>query len=293
MMKPRLALMVLLLLPALAEAGDSRRFVRLRCPSPARPVVAPPIPEEARRELEAKLAAARAEYEKRPNDAEVIIWLGRRTAYLGRFDEAISIFSEGIAKHPRDARMYRHRGHRYLTLRCFDQAIDDLERAARLVKGRLDETEPDGLPNARNIPTSTLKTNIFYHLGLAHYLKGDFARARHAFRECLKFSKNPDMLAATSHWLYMTLRRMGRAGEALRVLDAVDERAEIIENHDYQRLLLMYKGRATPEQLLEEASRAGATLGYASTAYGVGAWYLSTGRPEKALRVFLDITATP
>jgi tetratricopeptide (TPR) repeat protein len=189
--------------------------------------------------------------------------------------------------------MYRHRGHRYITLRCFDRAVEDLERAAGLVKGRPDETEPDGLPNARNTPTSTLKTNVFYHLGLAHYLKGDFARARRAFRECRKFSKNPDMLAATSHWLYVTLRRMNREGEARRVLDAVDERADIIENHDYQRLLLMYKGKATPERLLEEASRAGATLGYASTAYGVGAWYAYTGRPEKALRVFLDITATP
>jgi tetratricopeptide (TPR) repeat protein len=256
-------------------------------------VVAPPLSEEARRGLESKLAEARAAYEKRPDDADAIIWLGRRVAYLGRFDEAIRIFTEGARKHPRDARMYRHRGHRLLTLRCFKDAADDLERAARLVRDRADEVEPDGLPNARNIPTSTLKTNVFYHLGLAYYFQGDFARARGAFRECLRFSKNPDMLAATSHWLYLTLRRLGRGEEARRVLEGVDDSAEVIENHDYRRLLLMYKGKATPESLLEEASKEGGSLSFASTAYGVGAWHAASGQPAKALKVFLDITRTP
>ena len=37
--------------------------------------------------------------------------------------------------------------------------------------------EPDGQPNARNIPTSTLNSNIYYHLGLAQYLKGEFEAA--------------------------------------------------------------------------------------------------------------------
>jgi len=286
-----LCALTLCLLFAPAAAGQRRSTPRLPCSDA--PVVAPPPSEEARREMESRLAAARAVYEKSPNDPDAIIWLGRRTAYLGRFGEAVALFTEGARKHPRDARMYRHRGHRYITLRCFEEAVRDLELAARLVRDRPDEVEPDGLPNARNTPTSTLKTNVFYHLGLAHYLRGDFRRARLSFRECLGLSKNPDMLAATSHWLYATLRRLGRDAEARRVLEGVDERADVIENHDYQRLLLMYKGRETPERLLEEASRAGGTLGYASTAYGVGAWYAYTGRPEKAMRVFLDVLGTP
>jgi hypothetical protein len=43
---------------------------------------------------------------------------------------------------------YRHRGHRYITLRCFDAAIADLEQASKLIKGKPGEIEPDGLPNA-------------------------------------------------------------------------------------------------------------------------------------------------
>ena len=257
------------------------------------PVSAPEPSAEARRELEAKLAEARAAYERDPSNADAVIWLGRRTAYLGRFEEAVRIFTEGLGRHPRDARLYRHRGHRYLTLRCFDAAAADLARAARLVRNRADEVEPDGLPNARNVPTSTLNSNVFYHLGLAHYLRGDFPRALAAYRECLRFSKNPDMLAATAHWLYMTLRRLGRAGEARAVLNLVRDDAEVIENHDYQRLVMMYKGKVTPDGLLAEASREGATLGFASTAYGVGNWHLYEGRPARARQIFADITRGP
>jgi len=279
-----------------AFGQEVKRDARLILPGAACasvPVRAPEPSAAARREMEAKLAEARARYEKAPNDVEAIIWLGRRTAYTGRFEEAVEIFSEGIRKHPRDARLYRHRGHRYITLRCFAEAVRDLERAARLVRGKPDEVEPDGQPNAQNVPTSTTNSNIYYHLGLAHYLRGDFKKALAAYRKCLEFSKNPDMLSASAHWLYMTLRRLERPAEAAQILSLIRADMAIIENRDYHQLLLMYKGELRPEKLLAEASRAGASLGYASTAYGVGNWYLYTGQPEKALKVFLKIVEGP
>jgi hypothetical protein len=79
-----------------------------------------PVPSE--KELE-NLAVAKAEYDADPMDADNTIWYGRRVAYTGDFRRAILIFSEGIRKHPMDARMYRHRGHRYITIREFDRAI--------------------------------------------------------------------------------------------------------------------------------------------------------------------------
>ncbi|HEX6185668.1 MAG TPA: tetratricopeptide repeat protein [Pyrinomonadaceae bacterium] len=254
---------------------------------------APPMSPEARRAAEVKLAEARAAYEKNKGDADALIWLGRRTAYLGRFDEAIRIYSEGIRKHPRDARMYRHRGHRHITTRRFKEAVGDLERAARLIEGRPDEVEPDGLPNARGVPTSTLGSNVWYHLGLARYLLGNFPAALKAYRECERFSKNPDMLVATSHWLYMTLRRLGREEEARRVLDGVTADMDIIENGDYHRLLLMYKGETTPERLLADAAKEKSGVGYATIAYGVGNWHVYNGRPEKSLRLFLELMQLP
>jgi tetratricopeptide (TPR) repeat protein len=254
---------------------------------------APPMSPEAMREAEAKLAEARAAYEKDRDDAGALIWLGRRTAYLGRFDEAIKLYTEGITKHPRDARLYRHRGHRLITTRRFREAVRDLEKAAQLIKNRADEVEPDGLPNARNVPTSTLGSNVWYHLGLARYLLGDFPAALEAYRECEKFSKNPDMVVAASHWLYMTLRRLKRDGEARRVLEGITPGMDVIENGDYHRLLLMYKGETTPARLLADAAQEKSGVGYATVAYGVGNWHVYNGRPERSLRLFLELMQLP
>jgi len=252
------------------------------------PLVPAVLPAEVKAERETKLAEARAAVERAPGDADALIWLGRRTAYLGRYRESIEIFSRGIEKHPGDARFYRHRGHRYITVRELDRAVADLETAARLIAGRPDEVEPDGLPNARNIPTSTLQSNVWYHLGLARYLKGDFAGALAAYREDLKVSTNPDMLAATTHWLYMTLRRLGREEEARRFLDPIHAGMDIIENQAYHRLLLMYKGELSPSDL-----RAGASgdLDPSTLGYGLGNWHLYNGRREEAVRTFREVLA--
>ena len=253
------------------------------------PLARPVLPEDTRRRYEEALAEAQRRSHADPRDADALIWLGRRTAYLGRFREAIDIYSRGIRTHARDARFFRHRGHRYITVRAFDRAIADLERAASLIAGRVDEIEPDGIPNARNTPTSTLQSNIWYHLGLAHYLRGDFARALTAYRSCMEVSRNPDMLVATSHWLYMTLRRLGRAAEAAQVLEPIRHDLDVIENHAYHRLLLMYKGELAADALLPTSSSA--ALDDVTTAYGVGNWYLYNGDAARAHEIFQRIVA--
>jgi len=153
--------------------------------------------DEAR--MQAQLAQAVATWEKDRNDADALIWVGRRTAYLGRYREAIEIYSQGIERHPADARMYRHRGHRYLTVREIDRAISDFEKAVELIDGRPDEVEPDGLPNARNVPTGTLHSNIWYHLALGYYLQGKFDRAAAAWTRArdsvANLLKTPEALA--------------------------------------------------------------------------------------------------
>jgi tetratricopeptide (TPR) repeat protein len=247
---------------------------------------APELPDETRSKREAQLAQAEARLADDPGDVEAMIWVGRRTAYLGRYNDAIAVLGRAIEIAPDDARLYRHRGHRYITLRKLDQAIEDLERASTLIAGKPDQVEPDGLPNARNIPTSTLQSNIWYHLGLAYYLKGDFEQALRCYRECLDVSRNPDMLSATSHWLYMTLRRLGRDEEARSVLELIDAEMEIVENRAYHELLLMYKGERDPEDLWSRAADAEDPLDLASVGYGVGNWYLVEGETQRAREIF-------
>lgn len=229
--------------------------------------------------MQAQLAEAVATWEKDPDDADALIWVGRRTAYLGRYREAIDLYTQGITRHPADARMYRHRGHRYLTVREIDRAVADLEKADALIAGRPDEVEPDGLPNARNIPTGTLHSNIWYHLALGYYLQGKFDRAAAAWSRALEAVANADNLVACNHWLYLSLRRAGRDAEAAAVLDPVTADLDVIENTEYQQLLLMYKGERKPEELLAAADD---DAGGSATRYGVGAWHFVNGRKDEA-----------
>ena len=221
---------------------------------------------------------------------DATIWLGRRLAYLGRFRDSIDVYTKGLKQHPKSAELYRHRGHRYVTVREFDKAIADLDKAAALIKGTPDVVEQDGAPNAKNIPRSTLQSNIWYHLALAHYLKADFEKARVAYLEGMKVSAvNDDMLVATTDWLYMTYRRMGREAEAKSLLEPIKEQMDIIENTAYHKRLLMYKGLVKPEELLGGAI-GGSTLAegvqLATQGYGVGNWYLYNGEKDKARAVF-------
>jgi tetratricopeptide (TPR) repeat protein len=259
------------------------------CLSTAREV-SPQLSAETQRDFETKLNDARKVLEKDPNSADNIIWVGRRTAYLGRYKGAIKIYSDGIQQFPADARLYRHRGHRFITLRCLDLAIADFEKAAKLIKGRPDEIEPDGLPNARNIPTSTLQSNIWYHLGLAYYLKGDFQRALRAYREAEKVSTNADMQVATTHWLYMTLRRMGRENDANKVVAAIRDDLDIIENADYYKLISVYKGKLKAADLLSEISSQADSLSNATIGYGLGNWFLYNGQAAEAEKIFRRVT---
>ena len=244
-------------------------------------------------------AAALAAYEKalegfeRDPSEENTIWLGRRAAYLGRYREAVRVFSAGLERFPESYRLLRHRGHRHITLRRFDDAVADFERATELAAGRPRETEPDGAPNKLGVPLSNTHFNIWYHQGLAHYLQGRFEEAESAYRECLKWSDNDDLLTATTDWLYMTLRRLGKTTEAEVVLERITPDMNIIENGSYYNRLLMYKGLKTPEELLSP-SGAGespdeASLNLATQGYGVGNWYFYNGDIERAAEIFRNI----
>ncbi|HEY7055981.1 MAG TPA: hypothetical protein VH458_05620, partial [Vicinamibacterales bacterium] len=156
---PLLACLATLAPPSLAQQPETMSLLD-------KPLLPPRIADDTRSKLEADLAAARTAYKRNPEDVDNAIWLGRRAAYLSHFGEAIEIYTRAIETHPDEPRLYRHRGHRFITIRKFDLAIRDLRKAADLVEGTPDQVEPDGQPNERNVPTSTLQTNIYYHLGL-------------------------------------------------------------------------------------------------------------------------------
>lgn len=255
-----------------------------------KPLYAPDLTEAAKKPLQENLDKATSDFLKNPDSADNIIWLGRRLAYLSRYRETIDVFTRGIQKFPQDARMYRHRGHRYISTRQFDKAIADYDRAARLIAGKPDVGEPDGAPGRRPSPSATLNFNVYYHQGLAHYLKGDFERALAAYRECMKFSTaNDDSLVATSDWLYMTLRRLGRKAEADKVLESIKEGMNVLDNQAYYQRLLMYKGLRKAEDVLGSDEQD--PLQLATQGYGVGNFYLVNGDTARAKQIFERVVA--
>jgi tetratricopeptide (TPR) repeat protein len=266
---------LLALLALLALGGDARQD------GPAgerpetvsllgKPLFRTPATGEALAKLESALRDAARKLEAEPDDPEALILYGRALASLWRYRDAIDVYSRGIAARPDHAMLYRHRGHRYITLRKFDEAAADLARAAELNGDDFD---------------------IWYHLGLAHYLKGEFGSAGSAYLKCREAAKDEGSVIAVSNWLYLALMRQGQKAEAAKVLDGIKEGMEAGENISYYNLLLFDKGLKTEGEL--ESAAAASDLELATTGYGLACRRLVRGEKDKALATFRKIVALP
>lgn len=240
------------------------------------------------RALEVRIDSLVNEAKSRNSASEALIWEARLLGYHGEYRDAIALLSDGIESDPENPQLYRHRGHRYLSIRKFDLGIKDLEKASELIKGTEDIVEQDGLPNALNKPTSTLHTNIWYHLGLGYYLTGQYEKAQHAYEESINASTNDDMLVASIYWYYMSLRRDGKDELAGQIIDPIESEMDIIENDGYHKLLLVFKGEFDPNMLLGDSND---PLSDATAGYGIGNWHYINGRTARANEVWQSVYA--
>lgn len=236
--------------------------------------------------LSARLDSLIGQAESNGDAVTALIWKARRLGYQGRYRSAIELLGTGISSDPNEARLYRHRGHRYITVRDLDKAVVDLEKAAELTEGTEDIIEPDGLPNAQNIPLSTLQTNIYYHLGLAYFLQDRFEEASKAYDRGLSLTTNDDMKTAFLYWHYITLRKQGKDVLAGQVLGQVTEDMTIIENQSYYDLLRVFKGEFDEASLLDASETA---LDNATVGYGLGFWHDINGRHERAQEIWTGV----
>ncbi|MEO6726262.1 MAG: tetratricopeptide repeat protein [Blastocatellia bacterium] len=249
-------------------------------PQPGKPEAKPEIVSPlgvkhfANADEKGEIAAAEQKLTADPKNIDLLIALGRAQAGVWRYKDAIETYTRAIKLVPNDAKLYRHRGHRYISTRQFDKAVADLKRAAKLNDKDFD---------------------IWYHLALAHFLKGQFDKAAIAYERCRQVAeadttdKRDDSVIAVSDWLYMTYRRLGKPAEAAKVLERITPDMKVKENKSYFDRLLFYKGLKKEEELvnIEKAT----DLEIATVGYGLGNWHLYNGHPAKAEELFRRIVS--
>lgn len=216
------------------------------------------------------VARAESAVARAPRDIDSLVRLGQAYASVWRYHEAIRTYERAIDIAPDRAVLYRHRGHRLISIRQFPQAIRDLERGAAL-----DSTSWD----------------IWYHLGLAYYLSGRWQDAAGAYRRCLGLSASAESRVAAGDWLWMTLARAGRKDEAAAVLAGLPDTLTIRENVAYYTRLLFYGGRRTEADL--RALMAAGALEFATVGYGLANWQLVQGDTARARELFRSVVEGP
>lgn len=241
---------------------------------------------------EKNLTEAFFNFQSNPDSLELLIWYGRRLAYLGKYSEAIATYTEGLKLFPNSYHLRRHRGHRYISTREIAKAVNDLEVAASLSNEAINKIEPDGIPNRLNQPLSNDKFNIWYHLGLAYYLNGRFDKALSSYIECQKYSDNPDLRVATTYWQYLTYQKLGNEELATVLLSDFNTNVQLIENTAYLELLRLYKEERTPEALIKKATNKKQQLN-PTLAYGIGNYFQHRNQFDKANEIFLKVLESP
>jgi len=264
----------------------------------------PPVDPAKDAELQKGLADALARLQATPTDKDALIEYGRRLSSVNRFADAVATFTLGLQRWPDDVKLLRFRGHRYITLRKFDLAIADLQRAAELMKDQPDEVEPTVPPNALGIDLDTLHENVWYHLALAHFLRGEFETALDTWEQGLPTLVNDDGRAMFAYWMAAAAGRVAlearqrgdmataarfrlRGAKALSVLDP----GLIVEEYtSYLNLASAWKGQQSAIGLYRDARHDGQnSVDFATVAYGVANWYLCRNDTERARTILEEV----
>ena len=210
---------------------------------------------------------ARARAVADSTSAELLMQLGIRQAAFWQFREAIQSFTRAIALTPRNAMLYRWRGHRYLSVRELDRALADF---------------------ARGLALDSANYGIWYHLGVVRFVRGDFNGAAAAFARAQPMAPDAGELAGATDWLWMSLARAGRRAEADAMLARRPDSLET--TNAYRQRLRLYRGEIAPDSVLTAADTAGVAV--ATLSYGVGNWYLVSGDTARARQWFQRAVAS-
>lgn len=210
-------------------------------------------------------AIARAEQAlaAEPNNIERIIALGIAQSSVRQFREAIQTFTRGLRIDPKNAVLYRWRGHRFLSVRDYDRALADLNQGA-------------------SIDSSVY--GIWYHLGILRYIRGEYAAAAEAFKRGLPIAPNAGERAGSYDWQWMALMRAGKEDAARALLRSMPDSVPIAAANAYSQRLRLYQGRIGPGDVFTPADTGDVAV--ATLSYGIGNWYLLRKETKRAKEWF-------
>lgn len=212
---------------------------------------------------------AQKKVEADPKNVDSLIALGDAHASLWSHKMAIEVYNRAFELAPASALLHQQRGHRHLSIRQFDQAHADLERAVQL---------------------DAKLAGAWYYLGLLRYLDRDFDGAAAAYEKNVGLADKFESAIGGVDWLYMAYRRGKKDNEAGQLLERVTPDLKIEGNARlYFNRLLFYKGLRKETELFDAQL---SDIEVTTLAYGVGNWHLYNGHEEKARMYFERAVAT-
>ncbi len=198
------------------------------------------------------VARAQAAVTADPKNVDKLFALGMAQTSIRQLREAITTFGAAIAIAPKQARLYRQRGHRYISTGQFDKAMADLTKGASL---------------------DSMDYGIWYHLGVANFEAGKFDAAAAAFARGRTMPPSTNEYTGSTDWLWMSLARAGRMKEADAMVRTLPDTFKIPANYAYGRRLMLYRGELTPEAVVAGGDTS--DVQQATLNFGVGTWYMA------------------
>ncbi len=260
----------------IADADGTLRSAAIGWPEAfaldGRRLSAPEPPAAERALAEAALATAAAASPRSPGDFAAAI--GRCFAPFHRYRDALATYSRALELHPDEPHLLRDRGQCWITLRDFAADEQDLARAAAVLRGGPDDSQPERVASP---PTpGTLQFQVHHHLGLARFFAGNFAGAEVAFRDGLAAARNDEQSVAATQWLWCTLMRLGRRADTGPLLAAIGAGMDGVANQTDFQLCRLYRGD------LGAAGLGAAAASNPELAFGLAHYELVLGDRTKA-----------
>jgi Flp pilus assembly protein TadD len=245
-----------------------------------------PAPVSSNAEAQKAYEEGNAAYEKQENDKALAAYdraisldaknadfhraRGRALARLQRHGDAIDSCSKALELRPDDPAALIDRGHYYINLRKLDLALPDLTKVEAMKKDDY---------------------GLFYHLALARYLTGDFAKAAATYEGCLRTAETADNRTSCQAWQLLALIRAGRKADAQKLLDSFTPDPTQKPSAYIDRLLL-FKGVKTEDEAAKGMEQKD-PVQLPTIAYSIGIWHLLNGREPKAREYFEKAVAPP